>query len=43
MSRGQNAGRSYNVKIDNTDFEKLVQFKYSGKTPNAYKYQSVKN
>ena len=32
MSRGQNAGRSHNIRIDNNPFERLEQFKYLGIT-----------
>jgi len=32
MSRDQNAGRSRNIKSDNSSFEKLEQFKYLGTT-----------
>ena len=32
MSRDQNAGRSCNIKIDNSSFETAEQFKYLGKT-----------
>jgi len=28
MSRDQNAGRSHNVKIDNSSFERVEEFKY---------------
>jgi hypothetical protein len=28
MSRGQNAGQFYNVKIDNSSLEKVKEFKY---------------
>ena len=31
-SRDQNAGQSHNIKIDNGSFERVEQFKYSGKT-----------
>jgi len=32
MSRDQNAGRSRNIKIDNSSFEMAEQFKYFGAT-----------
>jgi predicted RNA-binding protein YlxR (DUF448 family) len=32
MSRDQNAGRSHNIKIDNSCFEKVEELKYFGKT-----------
>jgi len=32
MSRDQNAGRSHNIKSDNTSFEKMEEFKYLGTT-----------
>jgi len=28
MSRDQNAGRSYNIKTDNSSFERVEEFKY---------------
>jgi hypothetical protein len=28
MSRDQNAGRSHNIKIDNSSFERVEEFKY---------------
>jgi len=31
MSRDQNAGRSHNIKIDNSSFEMVEEFKYLGK------------
>jgi hypothetical protein len=31
MSREQNAGRSHNMKIDNSSFERTEEFKYLGK------------
>jgi hypothetical protein len=31
MSRDQNAGRSHSVKIDNSSFERVEEFKYLGK------------
>jgi len=30
MSRDQNAGRSHNIKTDNSSFERVEQFKYLG-------------
>ena len=32
MSRDQNAGRCHNIKIDNSSFERVEQFKYLGTT-----------
>ena len=32
MSRDQNAGRSYNMKIDNSPIERVEEFKYLGTT-----------
>ena len=32
MSRDQNAGRSYGIKIDNSSFERAEDFKYVGTT-----------
>jgi hypothetical protein len=32
MSRGQNAGRSYIMKMDNSSIERVVDFKYLGTT-----------
>jgi hypothetical protein len=32
MSREQNAGRSHNIKIDNSSFERVEQFKYLKQT-----------
>ena len=31
-SRDQNAGRRHNIKIDNTSFERVEEFKYLGTT-----------
>jgi len=32
MSRDHNAGRSHNIKIDNSSFERVEEFKYLGTT-----------
>jgi hypothetical protein len=32
MSRDQNAGRSHNIKTDNSSFEKLEEFRFLGTT-----------
>jgi len=32
MSRDQNAGRSHNIKTDNSSFERVEDFKYLGTT-----------
>jgi len=32
MSRDQNAGRSHGVKIDNSSFERVEEFRYLGTT-----------
>ena len=32
MSRDQNAGRSHNMKTDNSSFERVEEFKYLGTT-----------
>jgi hypothetical protein len=32
MSQDQNAGRSYSIKIDNSSFAKVEEFKYLGST-----------
>ena len=32
MSRDQNAGRNHSVRIDNSTFERVEEFKYLGKT-----------
>ena len=32
MSRDQNAGRSHSMKIDNSSFERVEEFKYLGTT-----------
>jgi UDP-galactopyranose mutase len=32
MSRDQNAGRNHNIRIDNSSFERVEEFKYLGTT-----------
>jgi len=32
VSRDKNAGRSHNIKIDNSSFERVEDFKYLGTT-----------
>jgi len=32
MSRNHKAGRSHNIKIENSSFERVEEFKYLGKT-----------
>jgi hypothetical protein len=32
MSRDQNAGRSYSMKLDNSSIERVEEFKYLGTT-----------
>jgi len=32
MPRDQNAGRIHDIKIDNSSFERVEEFKYLGKT-----------
>ena len=32
MYRDQNAGRSYSIKIDNSSFERVEEFRYLGTT-----------
>ena len=32
MTRDQNAGRSHSIKIDNSSFERVEEFKYLGTT-----------
>jgi hypothetical protein len=36
LSRDQNAGRSYNIRIDNSSFESVEGFRYLGTTLLAY-------
>jgi hypothetical protein len=39
MSRDQNAGRSYSMKMDNSSIERVEDFKYLGTTTNKYSIQ----
>ena len=39
MSRDQNAGRSHNIKIDNSSFERAEEFKYLGTLTNKNSIQ----
>jgi len=43
MSREQNTGRSHNIKIDNSSFERVEQFKYLGNNVNKSKFYSGRN
>ena len=43
MCRNQNAGRSHNIKIDNSSFEREEQFKYLGKNLKVPKFYSGRN
>ena len=43
MSRDQNAGRNYSVRIDNSTFERVEEFKYFGNNFNASKFYSGRN
>jgi predicted RNA-binding protein YlxR (DUF448 family) len=43
VSRDQNAGRSYNIMIDNSCFERLEQFEYLEKKFNISKFDSGRN
>jgi len=38
MSRDQKVGRSHNMKIDNSSFERMEQFKYLGTTLTNYNF-----
>ena len=40
MSRDQNAGRNHYVRIDNSTFERVEEFKYLGTTFNKPKFYS---
>jgi hypothetical protein len=44
MSRDQNAGRSHNIKIDSSSFERVEQFRYLGKplTDQNYIQEEIK-
>ena len=43
MSRDQNAGRIYSMKIDNSSFERAEYFKFFGKNLNGSKFYSGRN
>jgi hypothetical protein len=45
MSRDQNAGRSYSMKIDNSSIERVEEFKYLGTrlTNQNYIQEEIKN
>jgi hypothetical protein len=44
MDRDQNAGRSHNIKIDNSSFERVEEFKYLGtKTNQNYIQEEIKS
>ena len=45
MSRDQNAGRSHNIEIDNSSFERVEEFKYLGTalTNKNYIQEEIKN
>jgi hypothetical protein len=36
MSRDQNAGRSHNIKIENSAFERVEEFRYLGTTKSKF-------
>jgi hypothetical protein len=38
MSRDQNAGRSHNIKIDSSSFERVEHLRYLGKISNESKF-----
>ena len=40
LSRDQNAGRSQNIKTDNSSFERVEEFKYLGTTLTKSKFYS---
>ena len=43
MCRDQNAGRCHNIKIDNSSFERVEDFKYLGKPLKKSKFYSRRN
>jgi hypothetical protein len=43
MSRDQKAGRSHNIKIDNSSFERVEEFKYFGTNLTKLKFYSGRN
>jgi len=43
MSRDQNAGRSYHIRIDNSSFERVEQFKYLGTSLTNQNYIQEEN
>jgi hypothetical protein len=43
MPQDQTAGRSDSMKIDNSSFESVEEFKYLGKKPNKSKFYSGRN
>ena len=43
MSRDQNAGQNHSVRIDNSTFERVEEFKYLGTTFNNPKFYSGRN
>jgi len=43
MSRDKNAERSYSIKIENSSFERVDQFKYLGKNLKKSKLYSGRN
>ena len=43
MSPDQNAGQSHNIKIDNSSFERVEQFKYLGTTLKNQNYIQEEN
>ena len=43
MSRDQNAGRIHSVRIDNSTFERVEEFKYFGNNFNKSKFYCGRN
>jgi hypothetical protein len=43
MSRDQNAGRNYSIRIDNSFFKRVEQVKYLGTKLNKSKFYSGRN